>query len=269
MNASPIAALVRAWVDLYTRGLSEPARAARRDEVDDDLWCQHEEAAAIGRRTASVNAEMFIRLLFGMPADVSWRMSKGAEGGPVLHREPSTGDRMLGAMAVLGAVGWGIALTGYVVWGGEGAWRTAGALMFITQLVGALGIAGAAIGIALSHDRLVGGMAGALGGVAGLFATMGAYLLYLLVPLCTGVMAWDLGRARVLSRPLAITHSVSGILTLPLLIALVAGVDVGLIGLEFLALMVPYLVSWVGIGVWLIRGVPASHDTNAHPYRLF
>ena len=271
MNASPIANLVRAWVDLYTRGLPEPARAARRDEVDDDLWCQHAEAAAIGRSSASVNREMFIRLLFGMPADVSWRISSGRESPPELEREPSAGTRILGVMAILGAVGWAIAIGGYVVWGPEGAWLTAGRLMYITQVGGGLCLAGAAMGIALSNDRLslVGALAGVLGGLAALFGALGAYQLSLLVPLGTGVMAWDLGRAGLLSRPLAITHSVSGILTLPLLIALVAGWDVGLIGVEFLALMVPYLVSWVGIGVWLIRGVPAARETNAHPYRLF
>ena len=270
MNASPVATLVRAWVDLYTRGLPEPARAARRDEVDDDLWCQHEEARAIGRSTSSVNTEMFTRLLFGMPADVSWRVSSGREGGPELEREPSTGARILGILAILGVVGWGIALVGYIAWGGEGAWLTAGLLMYITQVVGGLGLAGAAIGLALRfQDRLsvVGAIAGVLGGLMALFGAMGAYQLSLLLPIGTAVMAWDLGRARVLSRPLAFAHSVSGILTLPLLVAVVTGSDATLIGVAFLALMIPYLLSWLGIGVVLIRGVPVAQKTDAAPHR--
>jgi hypothetical protein len=271
MNASPVATLVRAWVDLYTRGLPEPARAARRDEVDDDLWCQHEEATAIGRSTSSVNAEMFIRLLFGMPADVSWRVSRGGEGGPELEREPSTGARILGLLAILGVVGWGIALVGYIAWGGEQAWLTAGLLMYITQLVGGLGFAGAALGLALSQDRLsvVGAMAGVLGGLAALFGAMGAFQLSLFLPIGTAVMAWDLGRARVLSRRLAIAHSVSGLLTIPLLVAVVAGGDAALIGVGFLALMIPYLLSWFGIGLWLIRGVPPARETDPAPHRPF
>jgi hypothetical protein len=36
MSRSPVAAVVRGWVDLYTRGLPADLRAARRDEVDDD-----------------------------------------------------------------------------------------------------------------------------------------------------------------------------------------------------------------------------------------
>jgi hypothetical protein len=271
MSASPVAMLVRAWVDLYTRGLPHAARVTRRDEVDDDLWCQHEEAIADGRSDLSVNAEMFVRLLFGMPADVGWRMSNGRDGAPELEREPSTGARLLGILAILGVVGWGIAIVGYIAWG-EDAWLTQGLLMYITQLVGGLGFAGAAIGLALRlQDRIsvVGAMAGALGGLAALFGAMGAYQLTLFLPLGTAVMAWDLGRARVLSRPVAIAHSVSGILTLPLLVGLVAGWNATIIGVGFLALMIPYLLSWLGIGVWLIRGVPVSHEADPAPHRPF
>jgi len=271
MNASPVATLVRAWVDLYTRGLPEAARAGRRDEVDDDLWCQHEEALAIGRSTRSVNAEMFVRLLFGMPADVGWRMSSGREDGPALEREPSTGARLLGTLAILGAVGWGIALVGYIAWG-ENAWLTQGLLIYAAQLFGGLAFAGAAIGLALRfQERLgvVGAIAGVLGGLAALFGAMGAYELSLFLPIGTAVMAWDLGRAHVFSRPLAVAHSVSGLLTIPLLVASLANGDSMLIGVGFLALMIPYLGSWLGIGVSLIRGVPAARETDVAPHRMF
>jgi hypothetical protein len=270
VNASPVATLVRAWVDLYTRGLPEPARAARRDEVDDDLWCQHEEALAIGRSAESVNGEMFVRLLFGMPADVGWRMSSGREDGPELTREPSTGARLLGILAIFGVVGWGIAIFGYIAWG-ENAWLTQGLLMYDSQLAGGLGFAGAAIGLALRfQDRLsvVGAIAGVLGGLAALFGAMGAYQLSPYLAVGSAVMAWDLGRARVLPRSLAIAHSVSGLLTLPLLIGLMAGWGAGVVGAGFLALMIPYLFSWLGIGVWLIRGVPVAHKTDAAPHRM-
>jgi hypothetical protein len=271
MNTSPVAGLVRAWVDLYTRGVPEPARSGRRDEVEDDLWCQHEEAAAIGRSSASVNAEMLVRLLFGMAADVGWRMSSGGEGGPELERVPSTQGRILGILAILGVVGWGIALAGYVVWGGENAWLTAGILVYVSQLLGGLGFAGATMGLALTQDRLsfVGAMAGVLGGLAALFGALGAFQLSLLLPLGSGVMAWDLGRARVVSRRLAIAHSMSGILTLPLLVALLASTDPSLIGVAFLALMNPYLLSWLGIGVSLVRGLPSPREGDPAPHRPF
>ena len=264
MNASPAATLVRAWVDVYTRGLSEPARAARRDEVDDDLWCQDEEAAAIGRSRASVNAEMFIRLLFGMPADVLWRILS-VRDEPELERYPSTGARVLGILAILGAGAWGIALVAYVVWNGEGAWLTAGTLMFITQTVGGLALAAATIGLVLrfeGHLSVVGALAGAIGAMAALVGAMGAYQLTLFLPIGTAVMATDLCLARVLSCQLGRVHAVSGLLTVPLLIMLVAGWDIAPIGLGYFALMVPYLVSWIGIGVWLFRGVPADREAD-------
>ena len=37
MNGPGVTTLVRGWVELYTRGLPADVRAARRDEVDDDL----------------------------------------------------------------------------------------------------------------------------------------------------------------------------------------------------------------------------------------
>ena len=49
MSGSRVAGLVHGWVSLYTRGLTADARAARRDEIDDDLWCEHADAAAAGR----------------------------------------------------------------------------------------------------------------------------------------------------------------------------------------------------------------------------
>ena len=46
---------------------------------------------------------------------------------PSWNEVPSTGARLLGILAILGVVGWGIAIFGYLAWGGEGAWATAGA----------------------------------------------------------------------------------------------------------------------------------------------
>ena len=75
MNPSPIASLVRAWVNAYTHGLPDEARAVRRDEVEDDLWCQHEEAMTAGRAPGGLAIEMLLRLVAGMPADVRSRVT--------------------------------------------------------------------------------------------------------------------------------------------------------------------------------------------------
>ena len=67
MNGSPVATLVRGWVDLYTRGLPADLRDARRDEVDDDLWCEQDEAAAAGRSARSLDADLFRASCSGCP----------------------------------------------------------------------------------------------------------------------------------------------------------------------------------------------------------
>jgi hypothetical protein len=136
--------------------------------------------------------------------------------------------------------------------------------------VGSLALAVATFGLVLRFEgRLsaVGALAGSSAGVAVLVGAMGAYQLTLFLPIGTAVLAWDLGRARVLPAPLAIAHSASGLLTIPLLAVIVAGGETTLIDTGYFALMVGYLASWLGIGVWLIRGVPADSKADEAPHR--
>ena len=67
---------VRAWVRLYTTGLPPDLRDIRREEIDADLWDQTQEAAMLGRPPSEVRSQVLLRLLLGMPADVSWRVAK-------------------------------------------------------------------------------------------------------------------------------------------------------------------------------------------------
>jgi hypothetical protein len=264
MNGSPATALVRAWVDLYTRGLPEPIRAARRDEVDDDLWCQAEEATAIGRSARSLDTEVLLRLLFGMPSDVSWRLSSGEPaGGPSFPRHPSRGARVLGILAIAGALGWGIAVTAMALVGVE-VWSGPMALaILIATFGGQLAFAGAAIGLALRfQDRLtpVGALAGVIGGLGPLFGAFGAYQASMLLPIGSSILAWDLGRSGVLSRGLGITHAASALVVVPLFVILLANYSDETANSGLLLLVVPYLVTWVVIGLSLIRGVPSVKE---------
>ena len=268
MNASPIAPLVRAWVDLYTRGLPDDTRAARLDEVEDDVWCQREEAFAVGRSARSLDTEMLLRLLFGMPADVSWRLSAGG-GGPTLERTPSRGARVLGVLAILGAASWTFLIAGYVfvgesIWGGPAGW-----VVFGATVVGGLAFAGAATGLALRYqDRLglMGSMGGVLGGIGALFGALGAYQADVLLPLGSGIMAWELGRAHILARRCAAVHALSGGLAAFLLLVVTASFPPTVWSLLLIA---PYLVSWMAIGVWLLGGVPSPHERGPAPDRPF
>jgi hypothetical protein len=64
------ASLVRSWTWLYTCGLPAAVRDARRAEIESDLWeffHDPDRAAAV-----SSTAHLVVRLLRGVPDDVSW-----------------------------------------------------------------------------------------------------------------------------------------------------------------------------------------------------
>jgi hypothetical protein len=90
--------LTLAWVGWYTRGLADPVRQERRDEIASDLW-EHR-ADADGRRITGL--AILSRTLRGAPADLSWRRR---------HRR---GLRLPGRRALATSLGWAFALVSYV-----------------------------------------------------------------------------------------------------------------------------------------------------------
>jgi hypothetical protein len=66
-------AAVRGWVRLYTLGLPAPMRARRRWEVDGDLADETVDAIRRGDRRRLFRQRL-VRLVFGIPADLSWRL---------------------------------------------------------------------------------------------------------------------------------------------------------------------------------------------------
>jgi hypothetical protein len=66
------AALCRFWTAIYTAGLSEAARGARRAEIESDLW----ESATDECPRAAVARSILTRLLFGVPHDLVWRIEQ-------------------------------------------------------------------------------------------------------------------------------------------------------------------------------------------------
>jgi hypothetical protein len=79
--------LTRWWVSVYSRGLPEHERAARRAEIDSDLWEHTHVGAESGQRPADTGFEILTRLLLGIPADLAWRQ---ALAHPASQRRPST-----------------------------------------------------------------------------------------------------------------------------------------------------------------------------------
>ena len=65
--------VTRRWASLYTRGLSADLRAARRDELESDLWEHTHWSTTEGRRPGRIALEITERLVAGMAADLLWR----------------------------------------------------------------------------------------------------------------------------------------------------------------------------------------------------
>lgn len=262
MKRSPVAALVRGWVDLYTRGMPAAVRAARRDEVADDLWCQHQDAADVGRSPASLSSELLLRLVLGMPADVTWRLAQSRHATTSgLERSSSMSVRVFGTLAMLAGVTWTTMAVFYLIYG-LSAWTGATAPFMVAFVVGGgLAFAATAFGLLWRYQEqlripgVYGGVAAGLGAVAGAFD--GAWATMLL-PLGSAVLVWDLARIGVLSGWMAMLHGLSAIAILVPLTG--AFIDSPETGLSLMALFIPYPLSWIAIGASLLRGVPPAHQ---------
>ena len=68
-------AAVRAWTRVYTFGLPEEQRDARREEIDSDLWESVNDRRS-DRRTLAL--QIVARLIAGMPDDLGWRSEQAA-----------------------------------------------------------------------------------------------------------------------------------------------------------------------------------------------
>jgi hypothetical protein len=279
MTGSPVASLVRGWADLYTRGLPAEVRAARRDELDDDLWCEREEALALGRPPRSLDADLALRLLFGIPADISWRLSyRRRATRPIPDRSPSTSTSVLGVLAIVGGLIWAVLLLLWVpfsdaVWtGGFGVLGVAGSLS------AAIIFSAVALGLAWRFQDHVGPV-GAVGAVLVMLGAAMSLVGFLVVfAIGSAMLMWDLARIGVLSRTLTFAHvagaiavvvasvvaqrfddlSVSATVTeaWPALAAEAASRAI------MVGMFAPYVLSWIAIGASLHRRGRAVRTTS-------
>lgn len=67
-------ALTGAWVAVYTHGLPHDIGGERREEIDCDLWHQRRLAELERQPVTGTAAEVLVRLILGMPADLLWRV---------------------------------------------------------------------------------------------------------------------------------------------------------------------------------------------------
>ena len=259
MTRSPVAAIIRGWVRLYTRGLPGPVRDTRRNQVEDDVWCEHEEAAELGRSGHSLGADLVLRLLFGIPADISWRLEQRHRGASV-----STG-----VVASLSIVGGSALASASIIWGmfdATSALAIPGRLLFFTGF-GGLAIAMWGL-VARFNDRIGGGVAllGVIGGFGSVSAALGTATAlglvgswFFLLPIGSTAVALSLSRHGTMPTILAIVHALVAFAVVPIVFGMWSDSPVG--GLASPAVpyalpWVPYALTWIFIGVTLLRGQP-------------
>jgi TonB family protein len=100
-------AAVRLWTDLYTRRLPSEVRDARRAEIASDIW--HSTHDPDRDRSWPLALEMIVRLLFGLPDDVRWRVEQMEESMPSRRVAVAVGLCGVLALGLAGAF-WGAPL---------------------------------------------------------------------------------------------------------------------------------------------------------------
>ena len=262
---------VRRWVELYTGGLPADVRERRREEIDGDLWSQLEEAQLTGRSDRSTNGEIFVRLLAGLPADVSWRLARGRAATGLSTPEPDLVpvSHAPAWLAIVG--GLSIALYGLLIlvialvtpgFEIEDAYRDLipGLFVILLGAGGIFGVAFATAGLVVQFQERMHpavAVAGSVGAMVGLFGAFGGAIVWL-VWLASAFVVWNLAIVGVIGRRLAAAHVVSAVI-------LMAAFGLALIDARFAVLIIgifPYAMTFVAIGVSIRRGVPSSEPAR-------
>ena len=259
--SAPGGEVVRRWVGAYTRGLPSKTRAARQDEIDDDLWCQLEEALALGRSARSLRTEVLLRLVLGMPADIGWRLSWARARTAEPERSSSMNTRMVGALWVVAGASFVGAATIVAVLGPGGSLGAVGAVVLAVGSIGAVAFIAAVLSLVWQFRERLGRLSAIAGGVAVLGMVLGVIEVppgFVLLPLGSAILVWDLARAQAISRGLAIVFGLSAIALLFPMIGPLFGISDTAATPQLAALGLPYLLSWIALGVSLLRGMPTA-----------
>jgi hypothetical protein len=262
---------LRRWAEVYTRGLPADVRERRREEIDDDLWSQLEEARLVGRSHRSTNGEILVRWLTGLPADVSWRLARGRAAPAPAPTVPglspvSQAPAWLAIVGGLSIVLYGLLIVAIALvtpgFGIEDAYRevTPGLFVILLGAGGIFGIAFATAGFVVQfQERMhpVVAIGGSVAAMIGLFGAFGGVIVWMLW-LASAFVVWNLAIAGVIGRRMATAHVVSAAL-------LMATIGLVLLDTRFVALVIfifPYAITFVAIGVSIRRGVPAGEPAR-------
>jgi len=177
MNASIALAvgIVRTWVALYTLGLPQKLRRARRLEVDCDLWEQRQLAEYTREPPLVTAIEMLVRSVLGAFSDITWRV----EAGLSVRRNRST--RMNQSLTSRGWFAFALVLAAMPVimgasrvfgaGGGGPIWGSAVVLAGVVMIAGML---------LIQRNAVLGLTLAAVGGVA--LALLLFWMFFIVVP---------------------------------------------------------------------------------------
>jgi len=256
MNAESAGRLVRAWVRLYTRGLPADVRVARTDEIESDLWSQHDEARSADRNVTGVATEIVTRLALGIPADVAWRLEQGRLAAPRIERHRDPGTRTVALLAVIGGLAWAAAIADWAITGldhADSGWDQP-AIEF-AGMVGVLAISLSlgGLGFILTNrfDSTV-GLLGLLGGAGGAMGLLGAYAAILLLPVGSVAVVLFLARIHATGWATTLIHTAAAP---ALFLGLAAYSNETLVGAASV-FMLAYAFTWVAVGLALFGGLP-------------
>jgi hypothetical protein len=177
------------------------------------------------------------------------------------------GTRAIAVLAILGGAGWVTwPIPQALVGRGWPAGEPVSLLLFVSVVLGAWVLAVAMIGLVVTfQDRLRGVAAflGSLGAAVGAISVLGLFAGIVMMPIGSAALMWDLRRAGVLGTSLARAHVAAAILFLVPLVALFANgalIDHPETAVPLLALDIPYGFSWITIGWSLRHGVPVPEQ---------
>jgi len=272
MTAERSAGLVRRWVRLYTRGLPAGIRQDRRDEIDDDLWCQALEASEAGRADRSLAAEVVTRLVLGIPADLSWRAEQARLAGEKAQRRRDITVHAPGSalLAVIGGIGWAVWPIPQGIVGTT--WPEGNPLsmvLFLSVIGGTSALVGAVAGfVAVAADRMRTWvvLAVSISAAVGFIGMAAVSPAIALLPVGSAILIWELGRIGLVSRRQVLAHVIA---TTVLLAVIVVIYNSTLLlspstAVPLLALAIPYGLTWISIG-WAVyhAGTAAGRPVNA------
>jgi hypothetical protein len=273
MSASRSARLVRRWVALYTLGLPAELRDARRAEIEDDLWSQAHEVEDEDASADGASGDVLARLVFGLWSDTTWRLEQRHRDRvrPVL-RSPTMGTRVIAALAIIGGAASAVTLAitmALVSSAPDGTsntldWSAPEVTVTLSVYLGAIVMLSFALwGLVLRfNDRMHGSvaMAGSVGGLGAVLGpVMGAYALVVLLPMGSAAVVWDLSRSGAMSRIVAIVHTLAAVAFLVVYVAAATGSLRVTSPIDAMAvLIVLYPLTWILIGLALLRGQPVA-----------